>query len=108
MALAITRVNRIVAGNEKCNVVDFTADNSYATGGYTLATTDLVGMTQVPGATTTTVSHITSTQNASGYTVAYDKANSKLMFWLGGTQATTTTSSAVVRARVYFGHVNSK
>ena len=108
MALSYSKVGRVVAGNEKCAIVDFTADAAYAAGGYSLAASDFVSLTNVPGATTSTVTVLTSAQNAGGYTIALDKANSKLKYFLGGTEATTTVSSTVVRARLYFSESNSK
>lgn len=109
MALAYTRVASIVAGNSKQVLVDFTGDNAYATGGYTLAAADFEKMTgHASVQTTTSVSFFDSEVNASGYSLALDRANSKLKFYLGATEATTTTSSAVVRARLTFGLSNYK
>lgn len=105
MALTYKSAGRVVAGNEKARVIDFTADATYAAGGYALATADIESIAE-PGQTVNTILFLDSETNVGGYSVTLDRPNSKLLFFLGGTQATTTISSTVVRARVTYGVAN--
>lgn len=106
MALSYSRKARLQEGNVLVRLVDFTADAAYGAGGYTLAASDFESFLQLPGATTSSVLSFLSEQNAGGYSVVLDKANSKLKYMLGGTEATTTVSSTVVRARITYGASN--
>lgn len=107
MALSYTRKARIVAGNSRVRIIDFTADATYAAGGYTLAASDFEAFTQDPSNnTTTSITFFDSETNAGGYSLSLDRANSKLKFYLGGTEATTTISSTTVRARLTYGISN--
>lgn len=112
MALTFVKVARGVAGNERFNIFDFTADNAYAAGGYTLAASDIATLTnpESRGAKSAVSDIISfdSETNVGGYNLSLDRANSKLKFFLGATEATTTISSATVRARVSYGFANSK
>lgn len=108
MALAYATKARIVAGNSKTAIVDFTADSAYAAGGYSLAASDFEKLTGNPSFnTTTSITFFDSEVNASGYSLSLDRANSKVLYYLGGTEATTTVSSKVVRARLVFGASNA-
>lgn len=109
MALTYTKKARIVAGNAKTAIVDFTADAAYAAGGYTLAASDFEKIAGDPSFnTTTSMTFFDSEVNAGGYSLCLDRANSKLKFYLGGTEATTTVSSTVVRARFTFAASNAQ
>ena len=103
MALTYSVTNRVVAGNERVHYVAFTTDNSYATGGYTLAAADFKAFLNPSYSSTSSVASFISETNANGYSVALDKTNSKLVVFAAGAQATTTTSTQVVTARVAFG-----
>lgn len=106
MALTYSRLAHTYEGNAEARVISFVADATYAAGGYTLATSDFESFLQLPGATTSSVIFFSSETNAGGYSVGLDRANSKLKFYLGGTEATTTISSTTVRARAVYNKVN--
>ncbi len=107
MALAYVVKKRVVAGNERVHYVEFTTDNSYSAGGYTLAAADFVALLEPGYNSTSSVSHFSAEKTASGYTCALDRANSKLkVFSTGATEATTTTSTQVITARIVYGIFN--
>lgn len=109
MALSYSRVARIVSGNAKERIIDFTADSAYTTGGYPLAASDFEQFTQDPSFnTTTSITFFKSEANSGGTSCVLDRTNSKLMFFLGGTECTTTISSKTVRARILYGLSNYK
>lgn len=103
MALTYTVVAKEVAGNSRAHYVQFTTDNTYAAGGYALAAADFETFLSPSYNTTTSVTAFISETNKSGYRVALDKANSKLVVFAPGAEATTTTSTQVVTARVTYG-----
>ena len=106
-SLTYTKVAHESLGNALCEVVDIKADSAYPAGGYTLATADFETLLR-PGATIGNMLSFVSEVNAAGYTCALDRTNSKLLFFLGNAQATTTVSTTTVRCRVYHGYVNHK
>jgi hypothetical protein len=108
MALTYTQIARVVAGNFKESTFDFTADATYSAGGYLLATGDLEKLSSGPGATTSSIVNFDSEVNAARASLAYDRANGKIMFLLGGTEATTTASTATIRATIRHSYVNHK
>lgn len=97
-------------GNVFCKVVDITADSSYTAGGYTPAAADISALAR-PIANSQTVTlplSVDAEVNSGGTTIVFDRTNTKIMFFLGSTQCTTTISSKTVRCRVYFAHSNYK
>lgn len=106
MALSYSRKARLQTGNVYERVVDFTADATYSAGGYTLAASDFESFLQLPGATTSSALTFISEVNSGGTELALDRTNSKLMYFLGGTECTTTISSKTVRARIQYAPVN--
>ena len=112
-SLTYSTVARIVAGNERVRVVDVTADGTYSTSGYTLAAADYSALFGAPATITTTASLTNAVfavceTNVGGVTATLDRANSKMLFWEAGAQATTTISSKVVRFKVSHGLSNFK
>ena len=101
MALTYT-VAKAVEGSTRVHYVTFTTDNSYAAGGYTLAASDFEGIMGLGYNTTngTSVVSFVSEKNAAGYSVALDKTNAKLKVFTASAEATTTTSTQVVTARI--------
>jgi len=84
---------RFVIGNRKCVLVDITGDTSYPTGGSSLTAAQL-GLRSVEYADTP--------QATGGVTFTYDRANSKLMTFTGGTQTTNATNQSSISARMMF------
>jgi hypothetical protein len=107
MALTYSKVARLAAGNYRKNVFDFTADATYTAGGYSLATADLEALIG-PDATIGQIISFDSETNTAGVSLSLDRTNTKLKFYLGGTEATTTVSTASVRATLYHGASNYK
>lgn len=103
MALTYSVVAKVTAGNEKAHYVQFTTDNSYVTGGYSLAASDFEQIMSPSFNSTSSVSAFLSEVSKSGYRLALDKAASKLVVFAPGAEATTTTSTQVITARVAFG-----
>jgi hypothetical protein len=103
MAITIGKVNldsrNHVIGNRREICVDVTLDNSYPTGGYTLATSTL----GVDGVTDYVFAQATTT----GHLPVYNYATKKLMVFSGGTEiANATDLSAVVLRLIAQGKGN--
>jgi hypothetical protein len=104
MSLTYSIKKKVVDGSARVAYVQFTTDNAYAAGGYPLAAADFLALTERGYSSTTGVSYLEAEKNANGYTVALDRANSKLkVFASGATEATTTTSTQVITACVRYG-----
>ena len=108
MSLTYTKVAKLAAGNYRQTIYDFKADTTYTAGGYALTTTDIesiagIGQTDLSG-----VVYFKSEVSTAGVTLALDRTNKKLMFFLGSTEATTTVSTVTVRGNVYHAAVNYK
>src|SRR5574337_242409 len=95
MALTIAFVKRYALPAGKGVIADITFDNSYPTGGESLAPAD-VGMISIQ--------HVSADQKGVGNRIAqYDYANSKLKLYTAlGTEATNASdqSTIVVRANI--------
>lgn len=112
-SLTYSTVARIVAGNSRIRIVDVTADGTYSASGYTLAAADYTSLFGAPGTQTTTQSlsyavGFVSEVNVGGVRASLDRANSKMLFYEAGAQATTTISSKTVRVAVTHGLSNYK
>ncbi len=111
-SLTYSTVARGGGGNFRFRVVDVTADGTYSTSGYTLAAADYQALSG--GAAVSTTASLTnivnfdSEVNVGGVTATIDRANSKMLFWEAGAQATTTISSKVVRVNVMHNVSNPK
>lgn len=87
MALTLANVKQVSPGNYKLLLVNVTLDSSYATGGESLAATDL-GLYAIYGAIP-----ITSPQ---GWAVAWDNTNLKFLAYGTGT-STGTAGDTIVK-----------
>ena len=106
MALTYSTVGRLNAGNFRTRVVDITADSTYTTSGYALTTADYSSLLGGPLETTTTSADsriilFDCVPNASDTIGIYDSTNKKLLFFVGGSEATTTISSKTVRCQIW-------
>lgn len=111
MALTYTQVAKLVQGNSRSNIVDIVADATYTASGYVLTTADYAGFfgSGLPVTTTDADSRIVlfnAVPNAANTTCVYDKTNLKLLFFVGGSEATTTISSKTVRVEITHGVAN--
>lgn len=104
-----TSIARLSGGNYHERVVDVTADGTYSTGGYALATADYQAL--IGGPNNRAIGdfyNFVAETNLGGYTVSLDRTNQKLVWLAAGAEATTTISSKVVRVRVVHNPVDFK
>lgn len=100
MALTLTPVKgaSYALSNKKARVYDITADNSYATGGYSL-TPAQVGLRVIDQ----TVTHgLRKSDGSAIVQVSHDRANNKLILFSGGAQVTNATDLSAYSGRVTF------
>ena len=107
MAVTIASVAREIDGNGRKRIVDITGPASYTTGGETVSAAQYVAMGGA-GATAASFTMCVSETNPAGYTVSHDRTNGKILFFLNGTQVTSTTDihTVTVRAVLSYGIVN--
>lgn len=108
-SLTYSTVAKFGGGNFRARLVDVTADGTYSTGGYALATADLQAL--AGGTNSRVIADLVSFDsetNLGGVQVSLDRTNTKLLFFEAGAQATTTISSKTVRCTVYHSLSNFK
>lgn len=102
-----TKVARVVAGNYREYILDLVPGAVYTAGGTALVTADYEAMTR-PGETASTILSFTSEKNSAGATCSLDRTNNKMVFFIGGVEATATINTQSIRCTARFGYSNHK
>lgn len=99
MAVTTAQIKRGFGNNSRVTILDITGPASYTTGGEVLTAAQIAQMAGLPGGKIADLHSFDSETNTAGYTIALDRTNSKVLFFLAGAQVSNATNLSAITVR---------